>query len=225
VATLKKYDLAGNEVGEVLISDSFVDVKASDQMVFNYIKALRANRRQWSASTKTRGEINHSNQKPHRQKGTGNARQGTFSAPHYKGGGVVNGPKPKFNQHVHVNKKEKKAVVNFLLAEKIKKNNVYVLENVVLDSIRTKVIADFLSSLQLKKKVLFLCENFCNNENESQETEFCCKTHFCLKKSLNNIKGVSLSLAYNVNGYDLMVAQDIVILENAVKELEGRFAK
>ena len=77
-------------------------------MIKDYIVALRANKRQWSANTKGRTEVNHSNKKPWRQKGTGNARQGTFAAPQFKGGGVVFGPKPKFDQHVRINRQERR---------------------------------------------------------------------------------------------------------------------
>jgi len=115
MATLKKYNIDGEEVGKVEADKSLVDVQANTQMVKDYIIAIRANARQWSASTKGRSEVKHTTKKPHRQKGTGRARQGSLVTSQFRGGGVVFGPKPKFNQSVRVNKKEKKAAIKFLI--------------------------------------------------------------------------------------------------------------
>ena len=92
MATLKKYDLAGKESGEVSISDDLLTLQANPQMIKDYIVALRANRRQWSASTQTRAEVNHSKKKPFAQKGTGNARQGFLGSPQFRGGGARSWP-------------------------------------------------------------------------------------------------------------------------------------
>lgn len=89
MATLKKYTLQGREAGNVNLDDALLDTNANSQMIKDYIVALRANARQWSASTQTRAEVNHSGKKPHAQKGTGMARQGYLGAPHYRGGGRV----------------------------------------------------------------------------------------------------------------------------------------
>ena len=88
------------------LDDAFLDVQANSQMIKDYIVALRANARQWSANTLGRSEVVHSTKKPHRQKGTGSARQGSLVSPQYRGGGIVFGPKPKFDQHVRINKKK-----------------------------------------------------------------------------------------------------------------------
>ena len=76
MATLKKYDLTGKEIGQITIEDEMLKSSANSQMIKDYIVALRENARQWSANTKTRAEVNHSGKKPHPQKGTGRARQG-----------------------------------------------------------------------------------------------------------------------------------------------------
>jgi large subunit ribosomal protein L4 len=89
VATLKKFDLKGKEIGQVNIADELANAEANGQMVKDYIIALRANARQWSANTKGRSEVNHTTKKPHPQKGGGRSRQGSLAAPQYKGGGRV----------------------------------------------------------------------------------------------------------------------------------------
>lgn len=105
VATLKKYDLAGQALGDIDIDDALLSTAANAQMIKDYLVAIRANRRQWSASTQTRAEVSHSKKKPFAQKGTGNARQGFLGSPQFRGGGRVHAPRPKFDQHVRINKK------------------------------------------------------------------------------------------------------------------------
>src|SRR3989338_2388059 len=84
---LKKFNLEGKETGSVELSEELLQGKANPHMVKDYLVALRANARQWSANTQTRREVNHSHQKPHPQKGTGRARQGFLGATQYRGGG------------------------------------------------------------------------------------------------------------------------------------------
>jgi large subunit ribosomal protein L4 len=162
VAVIKKYNLSGQEIGQVVLEDHLLQVSANPQMVKDYLVAYRANQRQWSANTKSRAEVSHSGQKPHPQKGTGRARLGYLGSPQYKGGGRVFGPKPKFDQQVRVNKKEKRAVIRSLLAQKIQEQHFHILSAEGLDAPKTKVMADFLKKLGLsQKRVLFLGEDLC----------------------------------------------------------------
>src|SRR3990172_11505661 len=97
-------------------------------MIKDYLVALRANERQWSANTQVRSEVNHSGQKPHPQKGTGKARQGYLGSPQYRGGGRVFGPRPKPGlERIRINKKEKRAAIRHLLAEKALGQRIFVL--------------------------------------------------------------------------------------------------
>ncbi|HSX12261.1 MAG TPA: 50S ribosomal protein L4, partial [Rhabdochlamydiaceae bacterium] len=197
MALLKKYSLAGKEVGEIAVEDEQMDVSANLQMIKDYIVAIRANARQWSANTKGRSEVNHSKKKPHPQKGTGRARQGFLGAPQYKGGGRVFAPKPKFDQHVRINRKEKRLAIRHLIAEKIKENCVHVLQYKAFKAPKTKDAAKFLSHLNLNgKRVLFLYEN-----DESVDYQ-----NFL--KSLQNIPKVNCLHVPNINGYELLLSQD-----------------
>src|SRR5262245_15753720 len=128
-------------------------------MIKDYIIALRANARQWSASTKGRSEVNHSTKKPHPQKGGGRSRQGSLAAPQYKGGGRVFAPRPKFDQHVKINKKERQAAIRCLIGEKIRDNKLHIIDSTELKTPKTKTIASFLKKLQADKRVLFLGES------------------------------------------------------------------
>lgn len=224
MATLKKYDLTGQQIGEVEIDDAFIDVEVNGQMIKDYIVALRANARQWSASTQGRSEVAHSKKKPHRQKGTGRARQGFLGAPQFKGGGVVFGPKPKFNMHVRINRKERRLAILSLIAEKIKEQRVHVLQDDALEVPKTKVVASFLDALNLNKRVLFLGDSKSVEveviDGESREISVHCSMHENLVKSLRNIPKVKFSLAKNVNGYELLLAQDLVVTEKSLDELK-----
>ena len=124
MAKLKKYNIDGKELGQVSVEEHLINAEANSQMIKDYIVALRANARQWSANTKTRAEVKHTTKKPHPQKGQGRARHGSLVSPQYRGGGRVFGPRPKFDQHVKINQKERKAAIRFLLSEKIKDNRV-----------------------------------------------------------------------------------------------------
>lgn len=204
MTALKKYNLKGEELGEVKVDKALMETVANAQMVKDYIVALRRNQRQWSASTKGRSEVSHSNKKPRKQKGTGSSRQGTLAAPQCRGGGVVFGPKPKFNQHVRINQKEKRASINALLAQRIKDNDVIVLEDgaINLKKPSTAIVAGFLKVQAIRpRKVLFV------GGGEM------------IAKSVRNLQGSTTILPMNVNGYDLLVAQKVVITESALKEL------
>jgi large subunit ribosomal protein L4 len=222
VAKLKKYNLAGKEIDQVTVDEWLINVEANSQMIKDYIVALRANARQWSANTKTRSEVKHTTKKPHPQKGQGRARQGSLVAPQYRGGGRVFGPKPKFDQHVKINQKERKAAIRFLLAEKLKENRIWLIEDTKMDAPKTKTIADFLKGLDMSGRVLILGEgSFTEVETEGQvqRVSVRSKKHDNFVKSMRNLPKVNFMLASNTNGYDVMIARDIILTESALHEL------
>jgi large subunit ribosomal protein L4 len=222
VATLKKFNLSGQEIGQVNVSNHLVDAEANGQMIKDYIIALRANARQWSANTKTRSEVNHTTKKPHPQKGGGRARQGSLAAPQYKGGGRVFGPRPKFDQHVSINKKEKRAAIRFLISEKIKENRICVIENTEIESPKTKIVADFLKSTGTQGRVLFLGESKfteVQTENVVKRVSISTDKHNNFIKSARNLQKVEFSLATNISGYDVLLAHTIILTEAALEEL------
>jgi len=223
VATLKKYNFEGKEIGQVEIEDALAKAEANSQMVKDYIIAIRENARQWSANTKTRAEVNHTTKKPHPQKGGGRSRQGMLSAPQYKGGGRVFGPKPKFDQHVRINKKERKAAIRFLIGEKIRDNKIRLIETTEMESPQTKTVADFLKACSLNGRVLFLGEGNYAQFTEGDHTQTVsvqCDKHDNFVLSMRNIPKKEFSLAKNINGYDIMVAHEIVLTEPALNELK-----
>lgn len=220
MATLKKYNLAGQAIGQVEIDDQLAHAEANSQMVKDYIIAIRENARQWSANTKTRAEVNHSTKKPHPQKGGGRSRQGRLSSPQYKGGGRVFGPRPKFDQHVRINKRERRAAIRFLLGEKFRNNALHIIEDVTIEKPQTKIIANFLKQSELSGRVLFLGEgNYFNYNDEGLRISIPTEKHINLHKSLRNIPKAMFSLASNISGYDVIVSKHIVMTESAFNEI------
>lgn len=209
MATLKKYDLAGKEVGIVQVDDALLQESAHPQSIKDYIVALRHNARQWSASTKVRKEINRTGRKPHPQKGQGRSRQGDLAAPQYKGGGIVFGPKPKFDVNVRINKKERRAAIRTLIAEKIKTGHVHVLQKGELKQPKTQKMAEFFGHIQGgDRRVLVLGESKTEMGNP----------HENLVKSLRNLPKKEYALVPQVNGYELARCQTLVVLDSALPE-------
>ncbi len=222
MANITKYNIEGKKLGQVQVNSALAEAEANGQMIKDYIVALRANARQWSANTKGRSEVSHSTKKPHPQKGGGRSRQGSLAAPQYKGGGRVFTPKPKFDQHVRINKKERKAAIRCLIGEKIRENKLHILDSTELDAPHTKTIANFLKSGEFGKSVLFLGESsFAEIQVGEHTARFNVQTsqHENFVKSLRNIPKMNFSLATNISGYDVLLAHDIVITEAALEEL------
>ncbi len=221
MAALKKYNLAGKEVGQVAIEDELLKSNANSQMIKDYIVALRENARQWSASTKSRAEVCHSGQKPHPQKGTGRARQGYLGAAQYKGGGRVHAPRPKADQHVRINRKEKRAAIRHLIIEKILENRLHVLQFEDMKEPKTKRVAEFLKSRELEgKKVLFLGDGLLTGTKEGEAPVSPTKKFDTFLKSIRNITGSDFMMVPNVSGYDVVVHHDLVVMETAVDQLK-----
>ncbi|MEN9344329.1 MAG: hypothetical protein RLZZ453_1116 [Chlamydiota bacterium] len=220
MASLKKYNLSGQEVGQEAIEEGWMQSSANSQMVKDYIVALRENARQWSANTKTRAEVCHSGQKPHPQKGTGRARQGYLGAPQYKGGGRVHTPRPKFDQHVKMNRKEKQAVIRQLIVDRMGESRVHILQCGKIESPKTKKVADFLEALGLSgKKVLFVGSSQCAEESQDKAT---CREN--LKRSMRNIPGQSYVRLSQLNGYEVIAHQEVVVLDSAFDQLKSLLA-
>lgn len=215
MGSIKKFDLSGEEIGVVSVEDALTECKASSQMIKDYIVAVRKNNRQWSANTKTRAEVSCSGKKPHAQKGLGRARQGSLASPHYKGGGVAFGPKPKFNMHTKINRKERRAVIRHLICEKIKSENLCILDHYGLDAPKTKSVANFFSKKKIKdKRVLVIGKNPLNEGNEANQDK---QKNFFI--SMRNIPRKHYLMVDQINGYELALTKDVIVLSDAAESI------
>jgi len=130
-----------------------------------------------------------------------------LAAPQYKGGGIVFGPKPKFDMHVRINKKEKRAAIRALLAEKLKENKVHVLTGVDFEMPKTKIMASFFDELEMvDRRILVLMGSSRGSPHEN------------MVKSLKNLPKKSSSLVPQINGHSVILAQDVIVLESALDE-------
>ena len=203
----KKIDvlsLKGEKVKDIKLEDNIFNIEPNDAVVKDAIVAARAGARQGTAKVKTRSEVAGGGRKPYRQKGTGNARQGSIRAPHYRHGGIVFGPVPR-DYSKKMNKKEKRLALKSALSYKVLDNELVVVENINFETNKTKEMVNLLNSLNLTNHKVLVCVN--------ELTENVCLA----ARNLGNVKVV---LPEEVNTYDLVLSDNLLITEEALKSLE-----
>ena len=195
-------DIKGNKTGRsVELPDEIFGVEPNNHVIYLAVKQYLAAQRQGTHKVKTRMEVKGSSKKLHKQKGTGGARKGNLRNPLYKGGGTIFGPKPH-SWDFKLNRKVKDLAKISALSHKAKENAIMVVEEVVIDKPSTKQFAGILKALKLDgKKTLFVSPEF--NDN--------------LYLSLRNIISVGGSLLSDINTYDIVNANVLVLTENAAK--------
>ena len=198
-------NINGEKVKEIKINDKVWGIEPNDAVLHNAIVLAMANSRQASASTKTRDEVSGGGRKPWRQKGTGNARQGSIRAPQWRGGGVVFGPNPNRNYSKKQNKKERRLALLSALSYKALDKELIVLDTLSFETNKTKEMTNVLNSLNIRNnKVLVVVEELTEN--------------LCL--ATRNLPNVKLVTFNEVNAYDLVSADNMLITEAALTKLE-----
>ncbi len=150
-------DLKGNQIGDHQVRFEVIEDNRGAQAVHDVVVAYLANQRMGTACTKTMGEVAGTGKKPWRQKGTGRARAGSFQSPLWRGGGVVFGPKPR-DFSLKINAKTKKLALKKALSERLKADEVVIVENIALSSPKTKEFINLLQSLNLNCSLLLVVE-------------------------------------------------------------------
>jgi large subunit ribosomal protein L4 len=198
-------NIQGKEAGSLDLSFQPVEAGKGNQAVHDTVVAYMAAQRSGTASTKTMGDVNGSGKKPWRQKGTGRARAGSFASPLWRGGGVVHGPKPRdFSKKV--TRKTKQLALRKALTERVNAGDVTVLEDIKLDSPKTKGFVGILSSLKVSGTTLVVAEN--GNEN--------------LSLASRNVDGVELANPQSLNTYQLLRYKNVVFTRSAIEALDAR---
>ena len=200
-------NMAGENVGEITLSDAIFGINPNAVVMHAAVVNYLANRRQGTQSTLTRTEVSGGGKKPWRQKGTGHARQGSTRAPQWRHGGVVHAPKPR-DYSYSLNKKVRRLALKSALSDKVLNNGLIVLDELKLETYKTKVVADCLKAIGAGKKVLVVLEN-----NDA----------FAVK-SIANIKGAKSAQINTINTYDIINADTLVIVKGAVAKLEEVYA-
>lgn len=200
-------NMMGEKVGEIQLNDTVFGAEVNKELLHQVVVNYLANQRQGTQSAKTRAEVRGGGRKPFRQKGTGNARQGTIRAPHFAGGGIVFAPKPRDYSYV-LPKKVKRAALKSALSSKVKNNEMIVLESLELAAPKTKDMIALLKNLKVAGKALVVTVD--KNDN--------------VVFSANNLQGVSTSFVGQINVYEILNHTSLVITKAAVEKLEEVYA-
>ncbi len=200
-------DMAGKNVGEITLSDAIFGITPNAVVMHMAVVNYLANKRQGTQSTLTRTEVSGGGRKPWRQKGTGHARQGSTRAPQWRHGGIVHAPKPR-DYSYSLNKKVRKLALKSALSDKALSGNLIVLDELKLETYKTKVVADCLKAVGAGKKALIVLEN-----NDA----------FAVK-SIANIAGAKSAQVNTINTYDIINADTLIIVKGAVAKIEEVYA-
>ena len=193
----------GEKVKDLTLKDSVWNVEVNEAVMHDAIVLAQASLRQGTASTKTRSEVSGGGRKPYKQKGTGNARQGSTRSPQWPGGGIVFGPKPR-KYDKKQNRKERRLALRSALSSKFQDKELIVIDNLTLVDGKTKTFNQMLKDLKLDGKVLVVCDS--DNDN--------------LYLSARNNSNVAVMLTEEINVLDLVATKYLLIEESSVKKLE-----
>ena len=203
--TVTVYSKDGSEAGSLELPAEIFGVEPNAVAIYQVIKAHLANRRQGNASTKLRGEVNVSKSKPYRQKGTGRARAGSANSPLWVGGGVTFGPRPR-SYTQKINKKLRKLALKSAYSIKALEDKIKIVEDFTLDMPKTKEVAGMIKALGIdKSKIIFLVGN---------------KDDIMIKSS-KNIPLFNLTMAEDVDTYDLMNSDVLLLTKSAVDKVKA----
>uniref|UniRef100_UPI004027DCF3 50S ribosomal protein L4 n=1 Tax=Lachnospira eligens TaxID=39485 RepID=UPI004027DCF3 len=206
MANVSVYNIEGKEVGSIELNDAVFGVEVNEHLVHMAVVNQLANNRQGTQSAKTRSEVSGGGRKPWRQKGTGHARQGSTRAPQWTGGVVVLAPKPR-DYSFKMNKKEKRIALLSALSSKVADNKIVVLDAFNLDEVKTKKFAEVMSNLKVDKALVVI-------EGENKNVVL----------SGRNIPTVKVSATNEINTYDVLKYETLVVTKAAVEKLEEVYA-
>ena len=203
MAKVKVIDLKGEKVKDLTINDEIWKNEGNDVVLKKAIRLQLDSLRQGTADTKGRSEVSGGGRKPYRQKGTGNARQGSIRAPHYRGGGIVFGPTPR-SYSFKTNRKERRLALKTALSEKLAEKKLVVVDSLVLESTKTKDAIKLLETLKATGKVLFVSAGDAEN----------------LYLATRNLGNVAVIMADELNVYDIVNADTLVMDSETINYVE-----
>ncbi|MCC6647782.1 MAG: 50S ribosomal protein L4 [Polyangiaceae bacterium] len=202
------YNMKREKVGSLALSDEVFGAEVKEQLFYDVVKAQLASARQGTAAAKERSAVSGSTKKLYKQKGTGNARQGSKRAPHHVGGGQAHPPRPR-DWAYRPPRKVRIGALKSALSLLVKEGRMVVVDSMAFADIKTKAAAGMLKTLQASKKALVV--DGAGNEK--------------LKLSLRNMEDTLFLPPEGVNVYDLLRHDTIVVTQDAVKALEARCLK
>ena len=204
MATVDVINIKGDKVSQADLPDEIFNVAVSVPVLHQVVKAQLAARRSGTACVKNRSDVTGSTRKLYRQKGTGRARKGNIKSPVLRGGGVVFGPHPRSYEQ-KVTKKVRKLALKMALSSKLLENELMVLDRFDLAQIKTKDFVSAVQTLDAPKALIVTVEKDRN-----------------LELSSRNVPGVKVIRCEGLNVYDILKYDKLILLEEAVKGIEGR---
>jgi large subunit ribosomal protein L4 len=201
------YTQKGDKNGQIDLPKEIFEIPFNKDLVHQALVRQLSNRRVAIAHTKTRADVRGGGRKPFKQKGTGNARQGTIRAPHMRGGGVVFGPNKNRNFVKDMPKKQRRKALFCALSEKARDNEIIALEGYTSEKAQTKPFADMLKKLPIERNVLVVI-----SEKDA-----------IIQKSSSNLPNVKTILANYVNIQDLQKYRKVLFLKDAIDKLKATF--
>ncbi len=207
MANVNVLNMNGQQVGEIELNDAIFAVEVKENLVHAAVVAYLANRRQGTQSAKTRAEVRGGGRKPWRQKGTGRARQGSIRSPQWTGGGVVFAPKPR-DYSFKLNRKEKRIALKSALTSRVNENKLIVLDELALTEIKTKAMKNVVDALNLRK-ALFVTDG---------------EASMNVMLSARNIQGIKTAAVNNMNVYDILKYDTVVVTKEALAKIEEVYA-
>lgn len=205
--TTKVYNMAGEQVGEIELSEAIFGIEPNEAVLHEAVKNYLANQRQGTQSALTRGEVSGGGRKPWRQKGTGRARTGSIRAPHWTHGGVVFAPKPRDYSYT-INKKAKRLALKSALSIKARSSDIIVIDEIKMDAIKTKDFKKFLDAVNVGGKAMVVTA-------EPKENVI---------KSARNIPGIKTTIATILSHYDILNCDKFIVDEAALRRIEEVYA-
>ncbi len=196
-------NIKGDKVGDITLNETVWGITPNDAVLYDAITLARNSQRQGTHSTKTRSEVSGGGKKPWRQKGTGRARQGSTRSPQWPGGGIVFGPKPR-TYNKKMNKKERVLALKSALSYKVQDKEIIVLDNLNIETNKTKDMLKILEAIKAEKNVLIVVSELTDN----------------VILSTRNIPNVVLLQNSEISTLDIIAADTLVITEEAVKAIE-----
>ena len=206
MAQVSVYNMEGKEVGKMDLNDAIFGIEVNEHLVHLAVVQHLANKRQGTQKAKTRSEVSGGGRKPWRQKGTGHARQGSTRSPQWTHGGVVFAPTPR-DYSFKMNKKEKRIALKSALTSKVNDGKLLVLDELKFDEIKTKEFANVMKNLNAVKALVVIN----NNDNN-------------VVLSARNYADAETALTSEINVYDIMKAQTVVLTKDAVSTIEEVYA-
>lgn len=203
---IQMIDINGNPVEEVELNEGIFDVEINQHAVYLVVKNILANNRQGTHAAKTRAEVRGGGRKPWRQKGTGRARQGSIRSPQWRGGGVVFAKKPR-DYSYSTPKKVRRLALKSVLTSKLADGEMILVDKYKMEDAKTKTFANILKNIKADSKALVVV-----NDEDSN-------IYRCAK----NIKDVKVLRATDINVYDLLKYNSLVISKDALNTVEEVF--